>query len=504
MQNYSYIALNSDSQQLKGIISAEDSRGARKKLHDMGLSVIILEETNETRSSSAQNSMTGDGMQSFEFHVVDSNGKSLNGTIDAIDRKNALRRLATEYNFKILSLANTKIPLETRFEEGKKDLQDLIEETEIEFGITINKEEQGAEDSQLKDLVGDGFEEERQILMAEIDTITQKTTQILIEYQEKIPPESIDDTRKYLDELMRLKLSNNLVLIRKLTESLFKKVDELIEEFISNETDDERLKELKEALAEEQEDMEKARSSRGNNYQAITTNLKALSERLDHLLGKKSLRKKKKEEMSEIRILFKEFSRVSKMFFSAIFTTNQTLRKQRLNEVQKTWNEWLKKWNELNTRPTEAEKTEKSQRKTLQQIRAQKFQQTSEIHEENPSEELSENAISEDDEDVLYIPETDIVSIFLRELRFFIGSLLAVLLFFFFFSDFFLLYSEQSISKNFEKVSASPGFFLFFVFLFYTFFFLTIRERYFWGKIMHSAVFFLVCCGGMFWYASNY
>jgi len=304
---------------------------------------------------------------------------------------------------------------------------------------------------------------------------------------------------------MRLKLSNNLVLIRKLTEALFKKVDDLIEAFINREMDGERAKELKEALAEEHEEMEKNRSAKGNSYKSITNNLKALSAKLDHILGNKVVRKKKKEEKTGISVLLKESNRVWKMFFSALFTTNTTLRNQRLSEAKKLWDGWSKKWEEFQKPKTEGEslKTSTSQRKTLKDMRAE-MAALSEISQTRAEEWEEDDSPSETPEDSIYVPESDLISIFFREIRFFLGSLLAVFLLFFFFSDIFLLYSIQPISGSLERVIASNGLALFCVFLFFAFFFLTIRERFFWGKTFQSSLFFVFMSGVMFLYAVNY
>ena len=68
---HSYIALNSENQKLKGVINALDENGAKKKLHNVGLSVLSLREANESEIISVTTeSKATTNLPSFTFYVI--------------------------------------------------------------------------------------------------------------------------------------------------------------------------------------------------------------------------------------------------------------------------------------------------------------------------------------------------------------------------------------------------------------------------------------------------
>jgi len=190
---YSYIALNTENQKLKGVIAADSEPLAKKKLHQVGLSVLSLRETSAEESATIQENKTSKSLPSFTFYVIDSQGKQLSGSIEATDRKNALKRLAQEYGFEILSLCENSVPEDLRYKKGMEGLEHLEEEIEDEFGISFKHSKEGkAEQEKNEGIYDDEFLEERKEILKEIELVSKKTQEILQKNQSKIPAEEYD------------------------------------------------------------------------------------------------------------------------------------------------------------------------------------------------------------------------------------------------------------------------------------------------------------------------
>ncbi len=342
---YAYIALNAENQKLKGVIAANTEQQAKKKLHQVGLSILSLRETskNEESSVNTEFSAVKKKLPSFTFFVIDPQGKHLSGNIEAKDKKNALKRLSQEYGFEILSLSATTVPEQLRFEKGKQDLQELEEELEEEFGMTF-KHSQTDNKEHKHNLYDEDFQEERKDILKEIELVAQKTQEILNKYHEKIPPEEQDETNSLLNQLNRLRFSNNFILIRKLIEDLFAKVDYIMKHYILIEDEEEKDYQI---LLEEEEKKDIIISKRTRNpHKDVIGKLKNFSQSLDLFLGERSKSRKKRNDEEFILAEAIEdasfYRRIIKNFFKAIFTQNKTLKTERIQEVKKRYNIWKK------------------------------------------------------------------------------------------------------------------------------------------------------------------
>ena len=344
---YSYIALNTENQKLKGVIAADSEPLAKKKLHQVGLSVLSLRETSAEESATIQENKTNKSLPSFTFYVIDSQGKQLSGSIEATDRKNALKRLAQEYGFEILSLCENSIPEDLRYKKGMEGLKPLEEEIEDEFGITFKHSKEGkAEQKKNEGIYDDEFLEERKAILKEIELVSKKTQEILKKNQSKIPAEEYDEISNLLSQLSRLRFSNNFQLIRKLIEDLFFKIDDTMKKHIMADSEKDY-----EDLLKEEEALDEILHSRGRNIHKDTlSKLKKASASLDRFLGDTfNTSKKRKKKNQDEEHLFSEvaedasfFRRIIKSFFQALFTQNTSLKKERMIEVKKKYELWKK------------------------------------------------------------------------------------------------------------------------------------------------------------------
>lgn len=345
---YSYIALNTENQKLKGVIAADSEVLAKKKLHQVGLSVLSLRETNEQEASSISEGKKKKSLPGFTFYVIDPQGKQLSGSIEAIDRKNALKRLAEEYGFEILSVCENSVPEDLRYKKGMEGLTAMEEELEDEFEITFNHSKEGKQEQEKnEELYDEGFHEERKEILQEIELVSKKTQEILKKHQSKIPAEDYDEISALLGQLSRMHFSNNFQLIRKLIEDLFIKIDDTMKHHVMVED-----KENYAELLQEEEDLEDIINTRGGNaHKDVLSKLKKASSSLDKFLGdtfssgkKKGSRNKIEEEhlFTEAGEDFSFFRRIIRNFLQAFFTQNASLKKERMKEVSKKVELWKK------------------------------------------------------------------------------------------------------------------------------------------------------------------
>jgi len=330
---YSYIALNQQHQKLTGVLSAESESNAREKLHAMAFSVVALKE--EAEVDYQKNAE--EGVLTFAFFFRDANGKESKGTIDAPDRKTAFRRLIAEYNFEILSLAEATIPEEKRFEEGKIGLEDLAAEVEEEFGISFKK--QGAnEEEETK--VNEAFLERKKELVRNVEEIVQQSREVLEKFKDDMTGDEVHSIKMRVDDLMRMRLSNNLKYIQDLSDDLLTVVDEALRRHA---VDDETVKELAEEIAEDITD-ETMYQNAIEEHGALA-NLKNASKRLKRMMNgykrqhQQALRHKKRlqgEDISEkknpfltkIRLSLRLFSRSFSQLLSVVLSKNSAVRRQ--------------------------------------------------------------------------------------------------------------------------------------------------------------------------------
>ncbi len=288
---FSYLTLNQEHQKLTGVLSAEDEREAREKLHAMGLSVISLDvapddaETTEVEKK--------EDVSSFAFHVIDPRGNETYGTIDAKDRLNAYIRLVSEYGFEVMSLCDTMFPEAEWEAEGKKSLDELAFRAEEEFGVVAKTAISAMQDDSTKKSAA--FIESKRKLVEYVEEIVEKAELIIEKYNDRFESDEFRNIKNKIDDLMRLRLSNNLKYIQELADDLLVVVEEMIVKYdIPKEEASDILDEAK-----EKEKVE-VQSTQGH---ISLSRFKFISKKLTELLHfkqpKKFVPKKKKTKAEE-------------------------------------------------------------------------------------------------------------------------------------------------------------------------------------------------------------
>ena len=477
---FSYVALNKSNQKLKGFISGSDRDEAKKKLHDIGLTVLEIVEAPGVESTENIQENTS-SLPSFEFHVVDSEGRKLSGTIQAIDRKNAFRRLVSEYSFIVSSLAETSIPKEKRQEEGEKGLEELANQIEEEFGIKVQRTQEDKENKNKdsKDLtqalLGKEFVEEKKIVNEEINEVTEKTKDILKKYSEKIPAEKIDEMEVLMGNLIRLKRSNNVQLIQKVSDDLCSHLENVLEEYILLAPVEE-----KEEGAEE-EILEKSEQKPGF-FASNASHLKRVSKSLDMLLsGKRLIRKKtliqKEIQGNEIMTSLSDKKRTLGTmwngfwgsFFKSIGSGSAIVRHQRMQEAKY----FLREFFAILRGKYEKYLQEKAKKKIAE---AQKREERT----------------------------SDVLSLFFAEFQSFFGMLLLFFTLYFLFAEIVLLKEIESFLPFVKKSIESKTLFFFFAITFLGYFTATIREKFFVGAPIKTTIYLLVMGFFSFTYFINF
>ncbi|MCT4591841.1 MAG: hypothetical protein N4A36_00420 [Candidatus Gracilibacteria bacterium] len=300
---FSYIALSPEYQRLTGVITAEDQAKARAKLHEMGLTVISITEHkggNIEEEHGIKAPTTNTESTTFYFKVINPKGQTVDGTIDSNNRITAFRRLVGEYNFKILLLCEASVPPSERETEGTNGLKELAQEVEEEYGIKYQEPSMDTGESEESKKKDEYFEKQKKEVLKEVEEVVKQAEKILAEYSEKLSGEENQNIRNKLNDLMRIRLSNNLPHIRNLTEELFV----LIEGILNSHSDiDESIErsdkgDLDNLLVTSEEDEFKNKASA---FKGAIVNIRSISKKMKRMTkGTTTRRIKSKKEMEKV------------------------------------------------------------------------------------------------------------------------------------------------------------------------------------------------------------
>ncbi|MBN2306542.1 hypothetical protein JXD20_01005 [Candidatus Peregrinibacteria bacterium] len=216
---FKYTALGASNQKLEGVLEAESLDLARDQLHKMGLSIVGIEEISVEEASAIEaqrGSPTAKeaGIVTYYFVALNTQGKEVNGTIDARDPSTAYRRLLTEYQFKVLDLYPQDAPdpaaasLKPQFEEWNEGLKaEGIDLTQKAFRKKSDLDEEGEEMSAE--------------VVSEIDHFIINTKKVISQYSTQYSDRFLMEIQNTLGELERIRASNNLKHITKLCNELY-------------------------------------------------------------------------------------------------------------------------------------------------------------------------------------------------------------------------------------------------------------------------------------------
>ena len=217
---FKYTALGASNQKLEGVLEAESLDAAREELHKMGMSIVAInevsaEETAAVESRESVATRAQEGIITYYFLAQDPQKKEVNGTIDSKDPYSAFRRLLTEYRFEVLDLypQNATDPAaessKPKFEEWKGMMEDE--------GIDLSRKPTVGTKGELEE-EGEKMSED---IVAEMDRFIINTKKILSEHPNQYSEPFIREIERTLNELERIRASNNLKHITKICNNLY-------------------------------------------------------------------------------------------------------------------------------------------------------------------------------------------------------------------------------------------------------------------------------------------
>lgn len=419
---FSYIALSPEYQRLTGVINAENEEEARKKLHAMGLSVISI--TKEEANQQAEQQLpkpTQAGTRNFYFKVVNSKGQNLDGTIESTDRKTAFRRLVGEYNFKVLLLADANLSPEEREKQGTEGLQQIAKEVEGEFAAVEDDKNKKTKSEQAANEDAYTESEQKKRLLEEVDEVSKMAEQILEKYNKQLSGEEVHEIKQKHDELMRMRLSNNLKYIQNLTEDLFLTIEQTLR---SHANDNNTVKEMH-AIKKQYKQKSETTAEDDSKYKSAIAfkgamdDIRRVANLMANILNKEQEKKEKEVvlggETQSVKVF--QFLKILIHSLQGYLFSKSVMRKQAyIQSISEAWQSLKLQWQE------------RSEQKELEEV-------------------------SEKDQELIRIAEGKDITLY-DELYLFIGWLLAFYITYFFFA-FYVKFKWNIAGLIFDFVSQS-------------------------------------------------
>lgn len=215
MQKFYFQAVTGEGKQISGYISAESESQAHQKLKTAGMSVLTLESKQEAEHKS--------GVQVFDFAGTNEFRKNVRGTIEAEDKYSAYKKLRLEYKIDL------KYIIPHALKEVQKELlrvQGVEEELEKRLEIDIKRieKEQKDENEEVKEdeiaSVLKSREKEISFMHEKIDLVLDEVLPLLQENENFILPTKKREIEERIDLLSRLKHSNSVDHLKRLTKNL--------------------------------------------------------------------------------------------------------------------------------------------------------------------------------------------------------------------------------------------------------------------------------------------
>ncbi|MBP9718366.1 hypothetical protein KBD59_03660 [Candidatus Gracilibacteria bacterium] len=210
MLAFHYVAINPQRQQLSGVIEAADEQTARKKLNDLGVSIISISLVDAPAHDESTKPV-------FEFEAFDKNGKKIVGTIVGEDALVAYARLFEAYQLNVIYLCVRNASESEKNEARKNGIADLQARYEKIKVKSLDASQPAA--------LGIGINEaERQVLLEKINSTTKRIIDFLTQYNADLKPDERDIIQSYLNQLSRIKDSSNLDHIRSTCERMLEHI----------------------------------------------------------------------------------------------------------------------------------------------------------------------------------------------------------------------------------------------------------------------------------------
>lgn len=220
MPRYKYTVVTADGKKLNGTIDSPDENIARQDLNSLGFSIIGIQEMEKTAKDS------DDGHIVFEFEAFDKKGKKVVGTIPALNKYEAFKRLTLEYEFNVMALYKGATSSYEKLQEKQAGIADLQEDLQRELALAKSKNHTPTAESTPTD-EPEVQDEERLNLQNQINLVLQKINQLNQNYGKQISVEDKSKIDSQLNKLLRIRNSTNVSYVKLSCEELLKTLQDL-------------------------------------------------------------------------------------------------------------------------------------------------------------------------------------------------------------------------------------------------------------------------------------
>lgn len=221
---FKYTALNPDNKETTGILEAPNVEAAKKELHQMNLSILVINKISEQEyqesAGKQQETRKNTGIITYIFKAQDAYQKVIDGTIDAKDAYSAFKRLIINYHFQVLAL----------HPKQQDDLDDTILQTNFKADSAqwkVKLKEEGIDLEQAlrvqpvdKDLEGENEVINKKIAQ-QIDQFIIQAKGIIKVHSEHFSVAFLEEINNKLANLERIRASNNLDNITRVSNELY-------------------------------------------------------------------------------------------------------------------------------------------------------------------------------------------------------------------------------------------------------------------------------------------
>ncbi len=220
MQKFYFQAVTAEGKQISGYITAKSEEEAHEKLKDSKLSVLTLEKRDVA--------IHKEGVSVFSFQAVNSQHKTIKGTIESSDMYSAYKKLKVNYKFIVDYIVPEGISEEEKERLKKVGIDPefdkrLNAELKIQAKKAKKSKKRTIKENELESILK-YHEEEIGFMKEKIDTVLQEVIPLLEENIDYIDPVKYREIEERIDLLSRLKHSNSVDHLKNLTQKLLKEL----------------------------------------------------------------------------------------------------------------------------------------------------------------------------------------------------------------------------------------------------------------------------------------
>ncbi|MBI5152716.1 hypothetical protein HZA39_04220 [Candidatus Peregrinibacteria bacterium] len=254
MPKFSYTVINPEGSTLNGVIDADDEANAREKLNKMEFSIVDIAPISEEEEKAV-----AEEIKRYEFEGVDKNSRKIKGTIDAADKYTAFKRLVKEYRIEVSTLCAGAQSLEEKEAEKEKGVLDLY---------TQLKKEDAEASKESKKTLQETEETERKYINEQVNFVLKKVEELQKNFSEILKPEESSSIQKKADRLLRLKASANIPYLEHLCEELLNAIQNK-EIYVAQKANDERVEKFNLEIKQMLSDMQRGKTRKGLRLQIL-------------------------------------------------------------------------------------------------------------------------------------------------------------------------------------------------------------------------------------------